>query len=103
MLDKNPETRITVPEIKVTDSKKKTVILYNSSYSHCQFELSCCLYFYVCMSLQLHPWVTENGSNPLPLEEEHCTAVEVTEEEVQNSVKLITSLSTVVSHTSLPL
>ncbi|KAM9852879.1 calcium/calmodulin-dependent protein kinase kinase 1b [Aulostomus maculatus] len=60
MLDKNPETRITIPEIK------------------------------------LHPWVTENGSNPLPLEEEHCTAVEVTEEEVQNSVKLITSLSTVI-------
>ncbi|XP_070827218.1 calcium/calmodulin-dependent protein kinase kinase 1b isoform X2 [Chaetodon trifascialis] len=60
MLDKNPETRITIPEIK------------------------------------LHPWVTENGSNPLPLEEEHCTAVEVTEEEVQNSVRLVTSLSTVI-------
>ncbi|XP_033486243.1 calcium/calmodulin-dependent protein kinase kinase 1b isoform X1 [Epinephelus lanceolatus] len=60
MLDKNPETRITIPEIK------------------------------------LHAWVTENGSNPLPLEEEHCTAVEVTEEEVQNSIKLIPSLSTVI-------
>lgn len=54
-----------------------------------------------CVSLQLHPWVTENDSSPLPLEEEHCTAVEVTEEEVQNSVKLIPSLSTVVSGTSL--
>lgn len=60
MLDKNPETRITIPEIK------------------------------------LHPWVTENGTNPLPLEEEHCTVVEVTEEEVQNSIKLIPSLSTVI-------
>ncbi|XP_026232778.1 calcium/calmodulin-dependent protein kinase kinase 1b [Anabas testudineus] len=60
MLDKSPETRITIPEIK------------------------------------LHPWVTENDSSPLPLEEEHCTAVEVTEEEVQNSVKLIPSLSTVI-------
>ncbi|XP_029302457.1 calcium/calmodulin-dependent protein kinase kinase 1b [Cottoperca gobio] len=60
MLDKNPETRISIPEIK------------------------------------LHAWVTENGSNPLPLEEEHCTAVEVTEEEVQNSVKLIPSLSTMI-------
>ncbi|XP_056139657.1 calcium/calmodulin-dependent protein kinase kinase 1b [Lampris incognitus] len=60
MLDKNPETRITIPEIKV----------------HC--------------------WVTENGSDPLPLEEEHCTMVEVTEEEVQNSIKLIPSLSTVI-------
>ncbi|XP_013880676.1 calcium/calmodulin-dependent protein kinase kinase 1b isoform X2 [Austrofundulus limnaeus] len=46
--------------------------------------------------MKLHPWVTENGSNPLPLEEEHCTAVEVTDEEVQNSVKLIPSLSTVI-------
>ncbi|XP_047449252.1 calcium/calmodulin-dependent protein kinase kinase 1b [Mugil cephalus] len=60
MLDKSPETRITIPEIK------------------------------------FHPWVTENGSNPLPLEEEHCTAVEVTEEEVKNSVKLIPSLSAVI-------
>lgn len=60
MLDKNPETRITIPEIK------------------------------------LHSWVTENGLNPLPLEEEHCTALEVTEEEVQNSIKLIPSLSTVI-------
>lgn len=60
MLDKKPETRITIPEIK------------------------------------LHPWVTENGSNPLPLEEEHCAALEVTEEEVKNSIKLISSLSTVI-------
>ncbi|XP_034024236.1 calcium/calmodulin-dependent protein kinase kinase 1b isoform X2 [Thalassophryne amazonica] len=60
MLDKKPETRITIPEIK------------------------------------LHPWVTENDSNPLPLEEEHCAALEVTEEEVQNSVKLIPRLSTVI-------
>uniref|UniRef100_A0A3P8VPB8 calcium/calmodulin-dependent protein kinase n=1 Tax=Cynoglossus semilaevis TaxID=244447 RepID=A0A3P8VPB8_CYNSE len=57
MLDKNPETRITVPE--------------------------------------LHSWVTEGGSNPLPLEEDHCAAVEVTEEEVKNSVKLIPRLSAV--------
>lgn len=47
--------------------------------------------------------MTENGTNLLPLEEEHCTAVEVTEEEVQNSVKLITSLSTVVSFSFCPL
>ncbi|XP_063762658.1 calcium/calmodulin-dependent protein kinase kinase 1b isoform X2 [Eleginops maclovinus] len=60
MLDKNPETRITIPEIK------------------------------------LNEWVTENGSYPLPLEEEHCTAVEVTEEEVQKGVTLIPKLSTVI-------
>ncbi|XP_066540249.1 calcium/calmodulin-dependent protein kinase kinase 1b [Hoplias malabaricus] len=46
--------------------------------------------------MKLHPWVTLNGLELLPLEEEHCTVVEVTEEEVQNSVKLIPSLSTVI-------
>ncbi|XP_035288923.1 calcium/calmodulin-dependent protein kinase kinase 1 isoform X1 [Anguilla anguilla] len=60
MLDKNPDNRITIPEIK------------------------------------LHPWVTQNGADPLPLEEEHCTVVEVTEEEVQNSVKFVPSLSAVI-------
>ncbi|XP_054851895.1 calcium/calmodulin-dependent protein kinase kinase 2 isoform X2 [Eublepharis macularius] len=60
MLDKNPESRITVPEIKV------------------------------------HPWVTKNGVEPLPTEDENCTLVEVTEEEVENSVKHIPSLATVI-------
>ncbi|XP_029467890.1 calcium/calmodulin-dependent protein kinase kinase 1 isoform X2 [Rhinatrema bivittatum] len=60
MLDKNPETRITVPEIK------------------------------------LHPWLTRHGEDALPLEEDHCTMVEVTEEEVKNSVKLIPSLTAVI-------
>ncbi|KAG3270153.1 calcium/calmodulin-dependent protein kinase kinase 1 [Ictidomys tridecemlineatus] len=60
MLDKNPETRIGVPDIK------------------------------------LHPWVTKNGKEPLPSEEEHCSMVEVTEEEVKNSVKLIPSWTTVI-------
>uniref|UniRef100_A0A8D0E7B6 calcium/calmodulin-dependent protein kinase n=1 Tax=Salvator merianae TaxID=96440 RepID=A0A8D0E7B6_SALMN len=60
MLDKNPESRITVPEIKV------------------------------------HPWVTKNGIEPLPTEDENCTLIEVTEEEVENSVKHIPSLATVI-------
>ncbi|XP_078404854.1 calcium/calmodulin-dependent protein kinase kinase 1 isoform X1 [Cetorhinus maximus] len=60
MLDKNPDTRITIPQIK------------------------------------LHPWVTKNGTDPLPLEGDHYSMVEVTEEEVMNSVKLISSLSTVI-------
>uniref|UniRef100_A0A2K6GF69 calcium/calmodulin-dependent protein kinase n=1 Tax=Propithecus coquereli TaxID=379532 RepID=A0A2K6GF69_PROCO len=60
MLDKNPETRIGVPDIK------------------------------------LHPWVTKNGEEPLPSEEEHCSVVEVTEEEVKNSVRLIPSWTTVI-------
>ncbi|KAL7986641.1 hypothetical protein Chor_012924 [Crotalus horridus] len=61
MLDKKPESRITIPEIK------------------------------------LHPWVTKNGIEPLPTEDENCTLIEVTEEEVENSIKHIPSLATVVS------
>ncbi|KAM4796591.1 calcium/calmodulin-dependent protein kinase kinase 1 [Rhinophrynus dorsalis] len=60
MLNKNPEERISVPEIKI------------------------------------HPWVTKSGEDPLPLEKDHCTIVEVTEEEVKNSVKLIPSLTAVI-------
>ncbi|XP_007657019.3 calcium/calmodulin-dependent protein kinase kinase 2 isoform X1 [Ornithorhynchus anatinus] len=60
MLDKNPESRVLVPEIK------------------------------------LHPWVTKHGAEPLPTEDENCTLVEVTEEEVENSVKHIPSLATVI-------
>uniref|UniRef100_A0A3Q3WF09 non-specific serine/threonine protein kinase n=1 Tax=Mola mola TaxID=94237 RepID=A0A3Q3WF09_MOLML len=60
MLDKNPDNRITIPEIK--------------------------------MDL----WVTQGGADPLPLEEEHCSVVEVTEEDIQNSVKFVPSLSAVI-------
>lgn len=45
---------------------------------------------------QLDQWVTQEGTDPLPLEEEHCSAVEVTEEDIQNSVKFVPSLSAVV-------
>ncbi|XP_035522059.1 calcium/calmodulin-dependent protein kinase kinase 1 isoform X2 [Morone saxatilis] len=60
MLDKNPDTRITIPEIKMDQ------------------------------------WVTQGGNDPLPLEEEHCSVVEVTEEDIQNSVKFVPSLSAVI-------
>lgn len=60
MLDKNPDTRITIPEIKMDQ------------------------------------WVTQGGADPLPLEEEHCSMVEVTEEDIQNSVKFVPSLSAVI-------
>ena len=49
-----------------------------------------------CPSLKLHPWVTRHGAEPLPSEDENCTLVEVTEEEVENSVKHSPSLATVV-------
>ncbi|KAM9793669.1 calcium/calmodulin-dependent protein kinase kinase 2 [Syngnathus typhle] len=61
MLDKNPETRISIPQIK------------------------------------LHPWVTRHGAEPLPPEDDNCCLlIEVTEEEVENSVKHIPSLATVI-------
>lgn len=60
MLDKNPDSRLTIPEIKMDQ------------------------------------WVTQRGTDPLPLEEEHCSVVEVTEEDIQNSVKFVPSLSAVI-------
>ncbi|XP_004561722.1 calcium/calmodulin-dependent protein kinase kinase 1 isoform X2 [Maylandia zebra] len=60
MLDKNPDSRISIPEIK------------------------------------MDPWVTQGGADPLPLEEDHCSVVEVTEEDIQNSVKFVPSLSAVI-------
>lgn len=46
-------------------------------------------------------WVTQGGTDPLPLEEEHCSVVEVTEEDIQNSVKFVPSLSAVVRNPEL--
>ncbi|CAG0901055.1 unnamed protein product [Darwinula stevensoni] len=44
-----------------------------------------------------HEWVTRGGKNPLPSEEENCTnLVEVTEEEVKNSVRSIPKLDTLI-------
>uniref|UniRef100_A0A3B3UZX8 Calcium/calmodulin dependent protein kinase kinase 2 n=1 Tax=Poecilia latipinna TaxID=48699 RepID=A0A3B3UZX8_9TELE len=47
--------------------------------------------------VQAHPWVTKNGAEPLPPEDDNCCLlIEVTEEEVENSVKHIPSLATVI-------
>lgn len=50
----------------------------------------------MCVLVKVDQWVTKGGADPLPLEEEHCSAVEVTEEDIQNSVKFVPSLSAVV-------
>lgn len=60
MLKKNPNERITVPEIKV------------------------------------HPWVTQNGTFPMPSEGDNCVFVEVTEEEIDNCVRTIPKLDTLI-------
>lgn len=46
--------------------------------------------------------MTQGGADALPLEEEHCSVVEVTEEDIQNSVKFVPSLSAVVRNPDRP-
>ncbi|CAF98517.1 unnamed protein product, partial [Tetraodon nigroviridis] len=76
MLDKNPDTRITLSEIKVrADTGQARPWLFSGERDQ---------------------WVTQGGADLLPLEEEHCSAVEVTEEDIQNSVKFVPSLSAVI-------
>ncbi|KAM9371807.1 calcium/calmodulin-dependent protein kinase kinase 2 [Phaethornis superciliosus] len=92
MLDKNPESRISVPEIKESTVQQPFVGDFWSSaparaWKGQEAEK---------METKLHPWVTKNGAELLPTEDENCTLVEVTEEEVENSVKHIPSLATVI-------
>ncbi|XP_022337138.1 calcium/calmodulin-dependent protein kinase kinase 1-like isoform X4 [Crassostrea virginica] len=60
MLDKNPETRITLPQVKE------------------------------------HPWVTRDGEEPLPSEEENCVLVTLTDEDLDNVVKHVPKLDTLI-------
>lgn len=43
-----------------------------------------------------HKWVTVNGTNPLPSEEENCVLVEVTDEEVRQVIQSIPRLDTLI-------
>ncbi|KAA8586426.1 hypothetical protein FQN60_000262 [Etheostoma spectabile] len=111
MLDKNPDTRITLPEIKVTQRTRRRERRPRGSYLELGHNED------VILHVQKHnmtvisspvigsedsdltgvdQWVTQRGADPLPLEEEHCSVVEVTEEEIQNSVKFVPSLSAVI-------
>ncbi|XP_070572599.1 calcium/calmodulin-dependent protein kinase kinase 1-like isoform X2 [Ptychodera flava] len=60
MLEKNPDKRISLPEMKV------------------------------------HPWVTQDGTDPMPSEAENCTLVEVTEEDISNSVVHLPKIETLI-------
>ncbi|EHB13088.1 Calcium/calmodulin-dependent protein kinase kinase 2 [Heterocephalus glaber] len=42
----------------------------------------------VVPEIKLHPWVTRHGAKPLPSEDENCTLVKVTKEEVENGSHL---------------
>lgn len=73
--------------------ERPLTVLVNTS----RFSVQFLPYLFRPLCVQLDQWVTQGGSDPLPLEEEHCSAVEVTEEDIQNSVKFVPSLSAVVS------
>ncbi|XP_038058645.1 calcium/calmodulin-dependent protein kinase kinase 1-like isoform X2 [Patiria miniata] len=60
MLEKDPDKRIKIPEIK------------------------------------LHTWVTRHGEEPLPTEEENCTLVEVSQDEVDTCVTTLPKLRTLI-------
>ncbi|XP_068766933.1 calcium/calmodulin-dependent protein kinase kinase 2 isoform X2 [Struthio camelus] len=135
MLDKNPESRISVPEIKVlaqppgvscgvTPVGLSSLGFFGSHCHPCRLgppslpgaprqestvQQPFAGDFWSSapagtwkgreaekMETKLHPWVTKNGAELLPTEDENCTLVEVTEEEVENSVKHIPSLATVI-------
>ena len=50
------------------------------------------------LSIQEHSWVTKDGKFPLPAEEVNCSIyVTVTDEEVNQSVKIIPKIETLVS------
>lgn len=43
-----------------------------------------------------HPWVSYGGKQPLPCTAENCTDIEVTEDDIQNSVKSIPKIKTLI-------
>eukprot|EP00112_Aurelia_sp_Birch-Aquarium-sp1_P001376 Seg1147.2 transcript_id=Seg1147.2/GoldUCD/mRNA.D3Y31 product="Calcium/calmodulin-dependent protein kinase kinase 1" protein_id=Seg1147.2/GoldUCD/D3Y31 len=43
-----------------------------------------------------HPWLTQCGREPLPATADHCITIEVTDEDVKNSITLISKLSSLV-------
>ena len=45
---------------------------------------------------QLHPWVTDNGLFPMMDQNANCSIIEVTEDEVENCVRSIPKLDTLI-------
>ncbi|TKR76493.1 hypothetical protein L596_017620 [Steinernema carpocapsae] len=46
--------------------------------------------------VKVHPWVTKNGTIPMPEEAENCHLVTVTQEEIENCVRIIPRLDTLI-------
>ena len=51
----------------------------------------------ITLIFQLNPWVTKDGEFSLPTESENCILVTVTDEEVDNVVKHVPKIETLVS------
>ncbi|KAF7633968.1 Protein kinase domain-containing protein [Meloidogyne graminicola] len=51
---------------------------------------------YDILQIKEHPWVTKNGKILMPTEEENCTLVTVTQEEVNQAVRIIPHLGTLI-------
>ncbi|XP_001627621.2 calcium/calmodulin-dependent protein kinase kinase 1 isoform X2 [Nematostella vectensis] len=43
-----------------------------------------------------HPWVTRGGSDPLPSTQENCSHIEITDEDIANSVRTIPKIKTLI-------
>lgn len=83
ILERDPDKRITMQELRVGIMEDTTVIVYA----------------YIASIFQEHPWVTNHGKQPLISEEENCEMVvtEVTEEDINNAISSIASIFTIVS------
>lgn len=75
ILKKDPGHRLLLTEIKVNLNFKA---------------------FFLRLLFQSHPWVTKDGTQFMPNEQENCHLVTVTEEEIENSVKVFCRLDTLI-------
>ena len=61
------------------------------------FEHQSCLNISHVFIFQDHAWVTRYGDSPLPTEEQNCLPITVTDEDMENSVKIVPKIETLVS------
>ena len=79
MLAKKPQERITLQEIKVSLKAKQSCSGSNKM-----------------LIFQIHPWVTRHGMYPMMDQNSNCSLIEVTEDEVENCVRSVPKLDTLI-------
>lgn len=83
MLNKDPETRINMQQIKVRNQA-----FFKFSRQKFQRNLT---------TLKDHKWITRDGQDRMPTEEEHCQRlVQISEEDISSVVKSIPKLDTLI-------